>query len=175
MTLTIELVTREMYKEIFDFEKKNKDHFESILPPRPQGYNRYSSFVKIMDNLMLEQNDNKYLMFIIRDEKNRFVGRINLQIVSSQKCKKAEVGYRIDFLNQGKGYANKALALLIQKSFLEYEIEELTAGTAKDNLGSIRVLEKNGFKKIGEEKNVLKINNRWVDGVLYATKNTIND
>ncbi|WP_374700077.1 GNAT family N-acetyltransferase [Fusibacter sp. 3D3] len=33
---------------------------------------------------------------------------------------------------------------------------------------SQRVLEKNGFKQIGEEKKVMKVNGKWVDGFLYA-------
>ena len=167
MNIKIELVSKDTYEEIFDFERRNKSYFETILPPRPQGYCQYESFVNIMDKLLMEQNQGTYYMYIIRDEKNRFVGRVNLQICESENGKKADLGYRIDFNYQGLGYASQSVELILEKAFNELNVSAVTAGTAKDNFGSKKVLEKNGFKQIGQEENVFKINDQWVDGLLY--------
>ncbi|MDH8679732.1 GNAT family protein [Fusibacter bizertensis] len=167
MNIRIELVSKDTYQEIFDFERKNKRYFETILPPRPDGYSQFESFIKIMDKLLVEQNQGEYYMYIIRDDKNRFVGRVNLQIYESENGKKADVGYRIDYDSQGLGIASQSVKSIVEKAFNEIKVMEVTAGTAKDNIGSKKVLEKNGFKIVGEEKNVFKIKDKWVDGLLY--------
>lgn len=168
MDIKIELVSKDIYHEIFEFEKRNKSYFETILPPRPEGYSQFESFMQIMDKLLDEQKQGTFYMYIMRDEKNRFVGRVNLQIYESDNGKKADVGYRMDFDSQGLGYASRSLNLILEKAFNEIKVLEVTAGTAKDNIGSRKVLEKNGFKEIGEEKNIFKINDKWVDGLLYV-------
>lgn len=167
MNIRIELVSKDTYQEIFDFERKNKLYFETILPPRPEGYSQFESYIKIMDKLLLEQNQGEYYMYIIRDDKNRFVGRVNLQIYESENGKKADVGYRIDYDSQGLGIASQSVKLIVEIAFNELKVMEVTAGTAKDNIGSKKVLERNGFNIVGEEKNVFKINGKWVDGLLY--------
>lgn len=60
-----------------------------------------------------------------------------------------EVTYWIDRAYWGQGVATRALA-----DFLEHVQKKrpIHGRAAKDNLGSIRVLEKCGFKKIGEDK-----------------------
>ena len=60
----------------------------------------------------------------------------------------------------------------MENAFNEIKVIEVTAGTAKENIGSIKVLERNGFKEIGEEKNVFKIKDKWVDGFLYSKQNS---
>ena len=58
-----------------------------------------------------------------------------------------EVGYWIGREFWGKGIATQALT-----QYLEVEkIRPLSAHVAKHNVGSKRVLEKNGFKVIGED------------------------
>ena len=59
-----------------------------------------------------------------------------------------EITYWIGRAYWGRGIASRALGL-----FLEVIRERpLFARAAKDNLGSIRVLEKNGFQRVGEER-----------------------
>lgn len=169
--ISIEIVSKDMYNEIFDFERKNKSYFETMLPPRLEGYFQFESFIKIMDKLLVEQEKGEYYMYIIRDEKNSFAGRANLQIHEGKNGKIAEIGYRIDLNYQRLGFASQSVKLILEKAFNEFKVVEVTAGTAKDNVGSQKVLEKNGFKKIGEERNVFQINGKWVDGILYSKQN----
>lgn len=167
MTLRIELVNNSDYREIFDFEKDNRAFFESVLPPRVEDYYQYESFDKIMDQLMTEQENGEFYMYLIR-ENDQLIGRINLQISEEDNVKKAEVGYRIGEGFQGKGYATEAVKLIIEEASAQFSIKELVAGTAMNNIGSIKVLENNGFTLTGEEKNVFKINDVWIDGLLYS-------
>ncbi len=71
---------------------------------------------------------------------------------------------------QGKGYASQAIHLILKEAFEHYKVSEVIAGTSKKNIASQRVLEKNGFVKVGEEEKIMKVNGQWVDGILYATQ-----
>ena len=58
------------------------------------------------------------------------------------------IGYWIGKQYWGKGIATKALSLFLK----ELTIRPLYARIVNDNIGSLRVLEKNGFKIIGADK-----------------------
>ena len=167
MIISIELLKKSDNREVFEFEVENKDFFESVLPPRNEGYYQFDSFVTIMDQLMTELEAGQFYMYLIRDSNNTVVGRINLQIKEEKGVRKAELGYRIGKAFQGNGYASKAVKLIINEAFTHLSVVEIYAGTAKDNVGSRRVLERNGFVLVGEEKDVLMVSGTWVDGVMY--------
>ncbi len=56
-----------------------------------------------------------------------------------------EIGYSIDRSYWGKGVGNTILKHLIDTIKSEREIKKVLAWSHKDNLASIRILEKNGF------------------------------
>lgn len=60
-----------------------------------------------------------------------------------------EIGYGIISSQQGRGYATKAVALLLKEAFSTTQIQTVTAHTAPSNKASHRVLEKNKFMKTG--------------------------
>jgi RimJ/RimL family protein N-acetyltransferase len=59
-----------------------------------------------------------------------------------------EVTYWVGKPYWGKGVATRALAAFLELN----KIRPLYARAAKDNIGSLRVLEKCGFRRIGEDK-----------------------
>ncbi|WP_199618118.1 GNAT family N-acetyltransferase [Paenibacillus alkalitolerans] len=69
------------------------------------------------------------------------------------------VGYWIGRQYWGKGIATSALS-----KFLDYvKVRPLYARAAKDNIGSVRVLEKCGFKIYGEDKGFSNARNEEVE------------
>jgi RimJ/RimL family protein N-acetyltransferase len=74
---------------------------------------------------------------------NRLVGTI-ANFVSEGAT---EVTYWIDQSYWGHGIASRALALLLD----EVAARPVHARVASDNIGSLRVLEKNGFRRVGTE------------------------
>jgi ribosomal-protein-alanine N-acetyltransferase len=106
-------------------------------------------------------------MHLIRDETGQMIGRINLHRSPTTPAIKMELGYRIGQVFQGQGVASQAVKEIIKIAKDTYGLREIEAGTATDNIGSRRVLEKNGFQVIGEEKKVIKVQDKWLDGVLY--------
>lgn len=67
-----------------------------------------------------------------------------------------EVGYGIFKKFEGKGYATEALRYMINWAFSHKSCKEITAlGVKKENIGSQRVLYKNGFEKINENEGII--------------------
>ena len=60
------------------------------------------------------------------------------------------------------------MKLIINEAFTHLSVMEVCAGTAKNNDGSRKVLDRNGFVLVGEEKDFLMVNGTWVDGVNYS-------
>lgn len=59
------------------------------------------------------------------------------------------VEYYIDKLYHGKGYGTEVLKQMIEIGESELELNKLIAEPYINNIGSRRILEKNGFKRIG--------------------------
>jgi ribosomal-protein-alanine N-acetyltransferase len=52
-------------------------------------------------------------------------------------------------------------------AFVELGLHRVQAGTLLHNVGSQRVLERNGFTRIGLAQDFLKIAGRWQDHILF--------
>lgn len=63
-----------------------------------------------------------------------------------------DVGWYIDPNYQGKGYATEASKAMVDYMFKEVEIEKISSSAVKENIGSCKIFEKLGFKKISEKK-----------------------
>ena len=67
----------------------------------------------------------------------------------------------------GQGHATAAVAQISRLAFRELGLYRIEAGTLRRNARSQRVLEHNGFERIGVACAYLKIAGRWQDHVLY--------
>ena len=75
-----------------------------------------------------------------------------------------EVGYWIAREHWGKGIASRALALLLE----EITIRPLHAFVVADNVGSVRVLEKNGFFALRREKLYMEVRGEEVEELMMV-------
>ncbi len=90
---------------------------------------------------------------------NEIVGSISKFILESD----AEITYWIDSKFWNQGIASKAL-----EKFLEIEkARPLYGRVAFDNLGSQKVLEKSGFRKIGSDKGFSTIRQTEIEEFIY--------
>ena len=63
---------------------------------------------------------------------------------------RVEIGYGMNPASWGQGYATEAVGALVAFLLAQPTVRTVTAETLPDNIGSIRVLEKLGFVRIGE-------------------------
>jgi ribosomal-protein-alanine N-acetyltransferase len=113
----------------------------------------------------LESARNSYPCVIEHDE--RIVGMISLSAIERGPAQTANLGYWVAEAMNGRGIATRAVRLMIDTAFGELGLHRLQAGTLVHNTGSQRVLEHNGFERIGVARSYLKIAGRWQDHILF--------
>jgi [ribosomal protein S5]-alanine N-acetyltransferase len=80
----------------------------------------------------------------------------------------AILGYWLGLPFVRKGYMSAAVAASVSYAFEDLHLHRLEAATMPNNAASIRVLERNGFRREGIARRLLKINGAWEDHVLHA-------
>lgn len=81
----------------------------------------------------------------------------------------AMIGYSLAPEWRGRGFATRAARLVVAWAFREVGLARLVAGTAPENVGSQRVLERVGFRKEGYQRSRLPgPDGTRVDDLLYA-------
>jgi ribosomal-protein-alanine N-acetyltransferase len=96
------------------------------------------------------------------------IGNLSVSGLSSVH-KRAEIAYVIGDKNYWNlGVASYAISSIIQISINKYKLHKLFAGIAVDNIGSKKVLEKNGFTLEGIRKLHLFYNNKFYDQLDYG-------
>jgi RimJ/RimL family protein N-acetyltransferase len=79
-----------------------------------------------------------------------------------------EIGYALVPNERGKGYCTEAVKIILDYLFLSKSIVRVQAITDVRNVGSQKVLEKNGFKKEGVARKSYFARGEWRDMCLYS-------
>jgi ribosomal-protein-alanine N-acetyltransferase len=108
-----------------------------------------------------------YELAIIHAETNSLIGGAGLYIKHDRSFE-AEIGYCLQKEAWGKGYGTEAARLLVCLGFDHLHLHRLMATCDPENIGSARVLEKNGFQREGLMRSHLKTRYGWRDSYLYA-------
>ena len=101
----------------------------------------------------IQVDDSVTIRTIVFDE------RVAGNVASFEHLGKPEVCYWVGRDYWGKGIASAALSQFLS----EIKVRPLYAGVAKDNLASIRVLEKCGFSVVGLQRSFAKIRGEEID------------
>ena len=80
----------------------------------------------------------------------------------------ASLGYWLGQPHVGLGYMTDAVAAAVSYTIYGLRLHRIEAATLPDNAASIRVLERNGFRREGYANRFLKINGAWRDHVLFG-------
>jgi ribosomal-protein-alanine N-acetyltransferase len=98
------------------------------------------------------------------------VGTITLSMVVRAAWQNAMLGYWVARASGGRGYATAAAGQAVAFALGERELglHRVQAAVMPRNAASIRVLEKNGFRREGLAERYLRIAGRWEDHLLFA-------
>lgn len=114
------------------------------------------------------QNDQGYPFGIFLKHNNKLIGRVNLSSVGRGFFLSANLGYSMDWRYNGRGYMTEAVRLILGFAFEDLGLHRIQAATLTHNHGSMRVLEKTGFRREGTALRYLKINDQWQDHHIFA-------
>lgn len=85
---------------------------------------------------------------------------------------KAEVGYVFHKNHWGKGYGSESLSLVSNYAFECLKLHKLHATVTDANIGSAKILEKNGFNLEGNLKDHFYIEDQYYGALLYGKLNS---
>ena len=133
-------------------------------------YHRNIESSKFIINMWLneyEDNDT-YRWGIELQESGELIGMID--VVHYDENKNPVIGYVLGQKYWGKGYMSEALKGVVNYLFNEASFNLIKAEAMKDNYKSQRVLEKNGFIKVGEKTEFLSLKNCYRTLVQYELR-----
>lgn len=84
------------------------------------------------------------------------------------QVKHAEIGYVLHKDHWGKGYATQAISLMDGFCFESLKLHKLHARVVDRNIGSARVLEKNGYQLEGRFRDYYLIDDVYCDGLFFG-------
>jgi RimJ/RimL family protein N-acetyltransferase len=144
----------------------------------------YANNIKIAENLRnsfphpyTEKNARDFIsqwiahdpirIFAIEYE-NKPIGSIGLHPKDDVYERNLELGYWIGEPFWGKGFATRAVKIMIDYGFNNFNVNRIYAGAFGKNIASCRVLEKAGFLREGILKNSIWKSGKMDDEIIYA-------
>jgi ribosomal-protein-alanine N-acetyltransferase len=153
-------------RELVRLRVANRRFMAPYEPERPDSYYTLAGQREMIRTALARQDDDVSYSYVILDG-DAVAGAITLSNVVRGALQSANVGYWVDRGRNGRGLATRAVAAAIDVAFSELRLHRLEAGTLLDNVASQRVLEKNGFERIGIARNYLHIGGAWRDHILF--------
>jgi ribosomal-protein-alanine N-acetyltransferase len=144
----------------------NREFLAPLEPLRPDAFYTFEGQRRHIAQLTDRRSSGSAYPFVMTAG-GRLVGAINLSNVVRGAFQSCNVGYWVAQQYNGRGFATDALALVCERAFGELGLHRIEAGTLLHNLASQRVIEKNGFTRIGIAPRYLQIAGRWSDHMLF--------
>lgn len=156
-----------MAEEIVDFYMRNKDFFKEFDPQRPEVFYKVNTHKNIIKKELEDVKQKRMLKFWIYkiEDKNRIIGMINFSNIVLGSFLSSTVGYKLDELEQHKGYMTEALKAAVIIVFKELKLHRVEANIMPHNKPSLELAKRLGFEYEGLAKKYLKINGKWEDHV----------
>jgi len=125
---------------------------------------RYGQLVRHYDR---EGRAGRAQPFVIETE-GAIVGQMHLTQIVWGSARTGQAGYWVSREAAGQGIATTALAALIDHAFLVLGMHRVAAYVQPENLPSLKVLNKLGFRDEGLGRNVLYVDGAWRDHRSFA-------
>ena len=165
-SLSIRPVGRADAVALLRFELEHRAFFERWINARdPKFYSEQGAAAAIASAEVAWSNGQAFQYLVVEDE--RIVGRVNLTSVRRTHFQCADLGYRIGEHDGGRGIASQAVALGLAQAFGTHGLVRVEAVARPENKGSVRVLERNGFRQFGHSRRSFELGGQWFDRLLF--------
>ena len=147
------------------FELDNRAYFERWVTARAPSYFHQEAIAAAIEQAQRERQQDLAYQYLAKLD-GQIIGRVNLTAVTRAYFNKATLGYRIGERFGGRGYATRVVALLLEEAFGTLELWRVEATARPQNLGSIAVMQRNGFHRNGHSEKAMRFQDAWSD-LLY--------
>ena len=155
----------ELARRVAEFYVRNRAFLQDYEPRRPELF--FTPAGQRAD-LLQEQREaaasrGARFFLELRDRPGTVVGCIAFNGVALGSFRSAFLGYKLEETLQGRGYMTEAVAAMTQFGFNILGLHRIEANVMPRNKGSLRVLEKCGYRPEGLARKYLQINGVWED------------
>ena len=140
----------------------NKKIWDNVRNRFPHPYSEKNA----EEFIQLQNEKNAEKVFAI-EYNGKLCGLIGLILQQDVYRKSVEIGYWLGEPFWGMGIATKAVGLIASHAFEDLGLMRIFAGVFEYNIGSMKVLERNGFQKEGIAKNAVFKNDKFWDEHRY--------
>lgn len=156
--------------ELLELNIRNREHFEFWMPlkPKEEQYSLGAHQERIRQTLQKMQDDRYYAFGVFLKENNALIGEVSASFIERFPAETCMIGYQLDRNYNGQGLMAEAVSQAVGLLFDKYAFHRLRAEVMPENIGSIRVLEKVGFRREGLARKSLYINGNWEDFTMFA-------
>ena len=148
----------------------NREFLAPWQPIRAEDYFTPDGQREAIDNALIEYERGITVPNVILSD-GGVVGCVTLSNIVRGAFQSCNLGYWVDAEHNGRGLGTAAVRESVDLAFGPLGLHRVEAGTLRHNIGSQRVLERNGFIRFGTAPAYLRIAGRWQDHVLYQTLN----
>ena len=173
--LCLKNLTYKDTKCLLDYYSRNKTFLQPWVPTYGDRFFNYTHQEKwLISEEKLTREGRMLKLFIFHKSDTEFekiIGTVAFTNIIRGPLQSCFLGYNVDKLENGKGFASEAVALACEYVFKEFKLHRIEANIIPRNAPSIRIVEKLKFEKEGLSKDYLKINGIWEDHFRYALLN----
>ncbi len=133
----------------------------------PKAIDDVVSFIDNRVSPAIDINGTWFQFVIIKNDDHMIIGDIGIHFFDPDN-KQAEIGCTIHKNNQKHGYASEALSGGFQYLFNTLDKHRIIASIDPRNEGSIKLVERLGFRKEAHFKESIFQDGEWLDDLIYA-------
>ena len=133
----------------------------------PFPYTKKDALIFIRARQNERRTRKSYAFGISLKQNDKIIGGLDLTNIDWED-KKAELGYWIGKRFRGQGLMTEAVNLMLGFGFRELKLHKIYARVFENNLVSMRVIEKNGFRREGILRDEAYKYRRWIDEYYYG-------
>ncbi len=166
MTLRLRPLTMRDSEELAELYRRNRAFLATWEPGEPDEFFTPDAQRESVAALLSQSRAGTTMAWVIVAD-GELVGRVNLGNIVLGPLRSCSVGYWVSEWHGGRGIATLAVQEAVEIAFEELELHRVDAFARTDNVGSCRVLEKNGFHRVGVSRGHLHAAGRWRDQVYF--------
>lgn len=141
--------------------------WDATVPPGD--HSAPSTFRDMVRELRRQARQGRALPFAVTYD-DTFVGQLTVSHIVGGSARWAQIGYWVDRAYAGRGVIPTAVAMAVDHCFFELGLHRVEVAIRPENVSSLRVVEKLGFREFGYAEGYLHIDGAWRDHRLFAIR-----
>lgn len=166
--LTLRPVNSNDASSFFKLIEANRERFGESFPVTTKECSTLEGAVIYVEKRMLDADEKNTFCYVIEEHSTgHLIGCVFLKEIV-WNIPKAEFAYFIDRNHSGKGIVSRCVGAITEQAFKDWKFNKLYMRISPENLASIRVAEKNGFRYEGLLQNDFRSGERLHDVAYYG-------